>query len=120
MKIPVRFDRVGGFFSGFMGGLIGNQGAIRSAYLLNYSLSKEEFIATGTAVSILIDVTRIPLYIGEAAGVSVTFFPLGLVITVAFAGTFIGKELVKKVSLQRFRLIVASFLIVVALRLFFL
>ena len=40
-KIPRSFDQAGGFLSGLMGGIIGNQGAIRSAYLLNYELTKE-------------------------------------------------------------------------------
>lgn len=62
-RIPRSFDVLGGFFSGFLGGMIGNQGAIRSAYLLNYDLTKESFIATATAIAIVIDLTRIPVYL---------------------------------------------------------
>ncbi len=38
---------IGGLVSGFFGGLSGFQGALRSAFLLRYNLSKESFIATG-------------------------------------------------------------------------
>ena len=33
-----------------LSGLVGNQGAIRSAFLLNYDLSKEAFLATGIVI----------------------------------------------------------------------
>ena len=62
-RLPRRFDRAGGFLSGLLGGLVGNQGAIRSAYLLNYGLSKERFIATATIRAVAIDLTRLPVYI---------------------------------------------------------
>jgi uncharacterized protein len=37
---------IGGLLSGFFGGLSGNQGALRSAFLVKAGLSKEVFIAT--------------------------------------------------------------------------
>ncbi|MBI3004700.1 MAG: sulfite exporter TauE/SafE family protein [Ignavibacteriales bacterium] len=121
LRIPRKFDFLGGFFSGLMGGLIGNQGAIRSAYLLNYSLTKETFVATATGIAILIDLTRIPVYISEHIGQTQTDWgTLAAVTSVAFAGTLIGKQLLAKISLERFRKIVALFLIIFGLFLFFL
>jgi len=38
---------LGGVVSGFFGGLSGNQGAFRSAFLLGAGLGKDAFIATG-------------------------------------------------------------------------
>ena len=38
---------LGGILSGFFGGISGHQGALRSAFLLRYGLTKEEFIGTG-------------------------------------------------------------------------
>lgn len=119
-KIPRAFDFVGGLFSGFLGGLIGNQGAIRSAYLLNYGLSKEAFIATATSIAIVIDLTRIPVYLySQVHQLEAAALPLLAVIAVAFAGTFFGKNLLKRISLERFRMTVAVFLIVVGTALFF-
>lgn len=115
-KFPQQFDVVGGFLSGLMGGLIGNQGAIRSAYLLNYDLSKEAFIATATAISIVIDLSRIPIYvIQQSAMLEGATLELPLVIGVAFAGTLVGKQVLKKVSLERFRLMIAIMLIIVGI-----
>ncbi|MFO7657586.1 MAG: sulfite exporter TauE/SafE family protein, partial [Bacteroidales bacterium] len=45
-KLPI-----GGALSGFFGGLSGNQGALRSAFLIKAGLSKEAFIATAVVVS---------------------------------------------------------------------
>lgn len=119
-RIPRSFDQAGGFLSGFMGGIIGNQGAIRSAYLLNYDLTKESFIGTGTAIAILIDLTRIPVYLTHQTVTIETAGPgLLIVILIAFGGTFLGKRLLRHLSLGRFRRVVASFLILVGIRLFF-
>lgn len=116
-KIPRSADFFGGFFSGFMGGIIGNQGAIRSAYLLNYDLSKESFIATATTIAIIIDLTRIPVYLShESTQLGQTGLNLLAVTLVAFGGTFLGKRLLQKIPLTRFRLIVAAFLVVMGAR----
>src|SRR3989337_2447520 len=60
---PRRFDQVGGRLSGAPGGLLGNQGAIRSAYLANYDIPTDSFIATAALIAVFIDSTRIPVYV---------------------------------------------------------
>ena len=111
-RIPQKYDILGGFFSGLMGGLIGNQGAIRSAYLLKYNLAKETFIATATSIAILIDLTRIPVYIYQHAEQAQTAWgTLAIITAIAFAGTLLGKQLLTRISLERFRKIVALFLV---------
>jgi len=120
-KIPQKWDIWGGFFSGLLGGLIGAQGAIRSAYLLNYSLSKEAFIATGTAISILIDLTRLPLYLysQKALFSSVPFYLILLIIFSALLGTTLGKRFLHTISLKLFRNLVAVAVILVGIYFFF-
>src|SRR3954469_23055007 len=63
----MRFGRttglVAGALSGVFGGLVGNQGGIRSAALLGYDVPKEAFVATATAIALLVDVFRMPVYI---------------------------------------------------------
>src|SRR3989337_2242513 len=49
-KLPI-----GGALSGFFGGLSGNQGALRSAFLIKAGLSKEAFIGTAVVVSSFVD-----------------------------------------------------------------
>jgi uncharacterized membrane protein YfcA len=62
----MRFGRttgwIAGILSGVFGGLVGNQGGIRSAALLGYAVSKESFVATATAIALLVDLFRMPVY----------------------------------------------------------
>ncbi len=115
-RIPKRLDPLGGFLSGLLGGVLGNQGAVRSAYLLNYSLSKEAFVATATIIACLIDVTRIPIYLLNYHGEIATAWPY-LIATIlsAFLGTLVGKWLLDIVTLGAFRRVVAASVVVVGI-----
>ncbi len=113
VQLPRSIDIIGGFFSGLLGGLIGNQGAIRSAYLLNYNLSKEAFVATATVIASTIDLIRIPVYVvAQREALVGQWFPLVLLIVVALIGTLIGKNLLKRFTERQFRRVVASAIIV--------
>lgn len=52
----------GGTISGFFGGLSGNQGALRSAFLLKAGLSKKAFVATGVVSAVIFDAVRLMVY----------------------------------------------------------
>lgn len=49
---------IAGAFSGLLGGLVGNQGGIRSAAMVGFNLSKEQFVATATAIALFVDGAR--------------------------------------------------------------
>jgi uncharacterized membrane protein YfcA len=82
---------VAGFFSGVLGGLVGNQGGIRSAAMLGFSVPKESFVATATAAALAVDLARMPIYVAtEYRGIA-SIWPLVLVATAgAVAGTLVG------------------------------
>jgi uncharacterized protein len=52
-----------GALSGLLGGLVGNQGGIRSASLLGFELEKRQFVATATAIGLFVDGARMPVYV---------------------------------------------------------
>lgn len=52
-----------GALSGLLGGLVGNQGGIRSAALLGFELPKHSFVATATAIGLFVDGARMPVYV---------------------------------------------------------
>jgi uncharacterized membrane protein YfcA len=117
----IEFDKkylpLGGFLSGFFGGLSGNQGALRSAFLIKAGLSKESFIATGVAIACCIDVTRLSVY---ASKISAVHNQLNYSIVVAatfaaFTGAFLGIKLIKKVTITFIQNIVAIMLLLFAL-----
>jgi uncharacterized protein len=111
---------LGGAISGFTGGLSGQQGAFRAAFLIKAGLSKEAFIATGVAAAVVIDVSRLLVYGMSFFAKNLVAFeqgrgtPLIAVATAAaFAGSFIGSRAVKKVTLRGLQIGVGVGLIVV-------
>ncbi len=116
------FDRrhlpLGGLVSGFFGGLSGNQGALRSAFLIKAGLGKEAFIGTGTVSAVIVDLARMPVY--GLSFYSSRFDDLhgiwGLVLAAtlaAFVGSFMGARLLKKITLGAIQVIVGVLLVIV-------
>ena len=54
---------IAGALSGLLGGLVGNQGGLRSAALLGFDLPKHSFVATATAIGLVVDGARMPVYL---------------------------------------------------------
>ena len=63
MRLGRRTAWIAGMLSGLFGGLVGNQGGIRSAALMGFDLPKEAFVATATAVALVVDGARLPVYL---------------------------------------------------------
>jgi len=111
-KLPL-----GGIMSGFFGGLSGNQGALRSAFLIKAGLSKEAFIGTAVVVSTFVDFTRLSVYATRfsQAGLIDNLSLVTCATLAGIAGSFIGNKLLKKVTLKRLQSFVAVMLILIAL-----
>lgn len=110
---------LGGLLSGFFGGLSGNQGALRSAFLLKSNLSKEAFIATGIVIACIVDFSRLGVYMTRFSKSGLNN-NLTLVIAAtlsAFIGAYFGNRLLKKVTLNTIQTIVTMMLIVLSIAL---
>src|SRR5262245_26423071 len=104
---------IAGALSGMLGGLVGNQGGIRSAALLGFDLPKRAFVATATAVALIVDGARMPVYLVTDGAAVAAVWPVVLVATVGVvAGTLIGNRLLGRVPEQRFRTTVGVMLLV--------
>lgn len=114
------FDRkylpLGGMLSGFFGGLSGHQGAMRSAFLIKSGLSKEAFIGTGVLLAVIVDLSRMTVYAGLLKSADILGNPSTVIAATlaAFAGTFLGARLVKKMTIRFLRVIVSVMLFLVA------
>jgi hypothetical protein len=119
----VQFGRnklaLGGVLSGFFGGLSGIQGAIRSAFLIKSGLSKEAYIATGVVIACLVDFTRLSVYASRftSANLHENLTLLISATLAAISGAYLGKKLLKKVTLRSIQLLVAIMLILISLAL---
>ena len=113
LSFPGDLLPLGGLVSGFFGGLSGNQGAFRVAFLIKAGLSKEAFVATGVVAAVIVDVSRLGVY-------GLSFFTrdfarldpnawrlVGIASVCAFAGSFAGSRLLKKVTLRSVQIVVA-------------
>lgn len=116
LSFDLRYLPVGGVLSGFFGGLSGNQGALRSAFLIRCGLSKEGFIATGVVIACLVDVTRLGVYAAKfsAADVGANAGLLTAATLSAFVGAWGANRLLHKVTIRAVQWTVAVLLFVIA------
>lgn len=117
LNFASRYLTFGGLLSGFFGGLSGHQGALRSAFLVNAGLTKEQFIATGVVIACMVDLTRLPVYFSRFSSERLLdHWPLLLGATLsAFAGAWLGNRYIKKVTLVAVQRFAAAMIIVIAL-----
>lgn len=112
IRLGRRAAWVAGAVSGVFGGLVGNQGGIRSAALLAFDTDKEAFVATATAVGLVVDGARMPVYlVAERSGL-LQIWPLIAIATVGVViGTLTGMRVLRHVPDRQFRRIVAVLLL---------
>ena len=99
LSFEKKYLPLGGIVSGFFGGLSGHQGAMRSAFLIKCGLTKEGFIATGVVIACIVDIARISIYAPHLLPKVSGNMPLVSAAAVsAFAGAFLGKKFIRKVT----------------------
>lgn len=122
--IDTKYIPLGGVLSGFFGGLSGNQGALRAAFLIRLGLKKEVFIGTSIVCAVLVDIARLTVY-------GITFLTknfallqnqggVELIIAgslAAFLGAFWGSRMLKKITMRTVQTIVGAMLLILALAL---
>jgi uncharacterized membrane protein YfcA len=87
MRFGTAVAWLGGATSGLLGGLVGNQGGIRSAALQGFNLEAKTFVATATAIALIVDGARMPVYFLTSPD---TVARLALWISVMVVGVAIG------------------------------
>lgn len=109
----------GGILSGFFGGLSGNQGALRSAFLIKLGLSKEAFIGSAVVISCFVDFTRIGVYATrfESSGLIQNIGIVAAATISAISGAILGRYLLTKVTIGFVQKVVAIMLMIVSLAL---
>lgn len=111
---------VGGSLSGFFGGIAGEQGGFRTIGLLAFNLEKAAFVATSTAIGVLIDVVRVPVYWIEQGGkIRPTLTLVAVACVGAVAGVFLGEKLFRHLPQQHFRRTISAIITVIGGLLFF-
>jgi uncharacterized membrane protein YfcA len=116
----MRFRGVGawiaGAISGVFGGLVGNQGGIRSAAMLGFNVRRDAFVATATAIALIVDGARLPVYLATdwdsiaRLGPEIGFMTLG-----AVAGTLLGRRALARIPEPVFKRVVSGMILLLGL-----
>lgn len=117
LEFGKKYLPLGGLLSGFFGGLSGNQGALRTAFLIKAGLSKEAFIGTAVVISCFVDFTRLVVYSTRflKAGLDENLTVVIIATLAAIAGAYLGNALLKKVTFKSIQIVVAIMLIAVSI-----
>lgn len=111
MRFGRKVSWIAGAVSGGFGGLVGNQGGIRSAAMLGLEVKGPTFVATATAIGLAVDAVRMPVYFATAAGRIFSAWPaiisgiIGVVI-----GTLAGERILRRIPERAFRRVVSAIL----------
>ncbi|MCU1221463.1 MAG: hypothetical protein JWN42_2660 [Candidatus Angelobacter sp.] len=116
MRFGTKVAWLGGALSGLLGGLVGNQGGIRSAALLGFNLEPKTFVATATAIALIVDGARMPIYFFTSPQ---TVHRLGGLIAIMVAGvtigTLVGERVLARIPESYFRRLVSLLIFVLGI-----
>ncbi len=112
----VRFGRraawLAGALSGMFGGLVGNQGGIRSAALLAFDIDKRAFVGTATAIGLVVDGARMPVYLATERARLLSLWPaIAIAAAGVVIGTVLGARLLARIPERLFRRLIAVLLL---------
>ena len=101
-----------GGLSGVFGGMVGNQGGIRSAGLLAFDLPPRAFVATAAAIALIVDAVRVPLYVwDEGANMWAATRVMAIATGGVVVGTFAGSHVLLRLPRQVFRRTIGAILL---------
>ena len=103
---------IAGAASGVFGGMVGNQGGIRSAGLLSFALPPRAFVATAAAIALIVDVVRLPVYTFAEGPAMLAQWRIMSIATIAVVlGTFAGSAILLRLTADTFRRVVGGVLL---------
>jgi uncharacterized protein len=114
LRLGRRTSWVLGALSGAFGGLVGNQGGIRSAAMLELQLDRDAFVATATAIALGVDAVRLPVYLATGWQQILNAWPAILSATSGvILGTLLGVRVLRRIPEPIFRKIVSLLLLAI-------
>lgn len=120
LRFGKRAAWLAGALSGALGGLVGNQGGIRSAAMLSFDIRKEAFVATATAIGLIVDGARMPIYfVAEAHGILSHGRFILLAVAGVVTGTFLGTRFLHHIPEKTFRRTVSFLILLLGVFMFY-
>jgi uncharacterized membrane protein YfcA len=110
LAVSLRNSVVGGALAGFMAGFVGTGGAIRGLVLASLNLEKNLFVGTSAAIDMGVDLSRTMIYLENDYLQWRMWIYVPLLLIASFAGSWLGKRLLQKMSQEVFRKILLGFI----------
>jgi hypothetical protein len=105
---------IAGALSGLFGGVAGEQGGLRAVGLLGFDLRREAFVAAATAVAVVVDAVRAPIYlVTQWDAVEPLAGLLALAGAAVVAGTWLGGRMRERVPEGAFRRVVSAVVLLI-------
>ncbi|MBF0503844.1 MAG: sulfite exporter TauE/SafE family protein [Candidatus Omnitrophica bacterium] len=107
---------IAGALSGVFGGLVGNQGGIRSAAMFGFDLKGKEFVSTATGIALAVDIVRMPVYLIVQWKDILNIGPLIILASIGvLMGTEIGVWTVGKIPEASFKRLVSGIILMIGI-----
>jgi uncharacterized membrane protein YfcA len=106
---------VSGSFAGFMAGFTGTGGAIRGMSLVAFNLEKNLFVGTSAAIDFGVDFSRMFIYYYNGFFQIDYVYYIPLLVIASFLGSYIGKQLLNKISQEIFKKIVLGLILLISI-----
>lgn len=122
LAVSPRYLALGGAMSGFLGGVSGHQGALRTTFMVRLGLGKEAFLGTSILCAVIIDIARISYYATDYAlhwqQLLDSWHLLVAATLSAFLGSYLGRRMIEKVTMESIRRLVGVMLLLLGLAVF--
>ena len=106
---------IGGALSGLSAGLLGTGGAIRGITLAAFKMDKNKFIATSAVIDFGVDFSRTIIYYFNGYMHKHDLYLVPILIVVSILGTWIGKQILFRISEEQFRSFVLSLILIIGI-----
>lgn len=103
---------LGGGLSGFLTGMLGSGGAVRSLALSGFELTPFAFTATSTLIDLGGDIFRLKIYFDKGYLNKEHYFYIPILMVVAFSANWLARIWLEKIPREKFKKIVLTFVLI--------
>ena len=106
---------ISGGLAGLFAGFMGTGGAIRGMSLVAFNLEKSAFVGTSAAIDFGVDFSRMLIYFSNGFFDKEYLIYIPLLFIASFAGSYLGKLLLNRISQENFKKMVLVLLILIGI-----
>lgn len=117
LKASLKNSLAGGSLAGFLAGFIGTGGVVRGLTMASFNLEKSFFVGTSAAIDFGVDISRAVIYISNSYLSADRMWYIPVLGVAAFLGSYLGKQILNRLSDESFKKILLSLIFLTGLML---